>query len=351
MVGHQMVDETPNQTLIPWDNYIDEAWLGRRTEEILEPDLPIVDPHHHLWEWTHYMVPEFLKDLGSGHNVRATVFMETGAWYRKDGPEHLRPVGETEFVADISEQFSAGRSHVGICQGIIGHADLMLGEAVEEVLQAHIAAGKRHFRGIRSNAQFDPAVNWMPTQPPPHLLLEKQFRAGFSRLAAHRLVCDAMQFQTQLPDLADLARAFPDTTIIVNHCGGPLGVGPYANRRQEMFAPWKAGILELAKCPNVHVKLGGLANPFFSGLSFRGQPAAPSSQALADAFRPYVDTCIEAFGPDRCMFESNFPADKESCSYAILYNAFKRLAANYSAAEKQALFAGTAARAYQLQLP
>jgi predicted TIM-barrel fold metal-dependent hydrolase len=226
----------------------------------------------------------------------------------------------------------------------------MLGEAVDEVLQAHIAAGRGHFRGIRTNAQFDEAVNWMPAAPPRHLLLEKQFRAGFSRLAAHDLVCDAMQFQTQIPDLADLARAFPYTTIIVNHCGGPLGVGPYANRRLEMFAAWKPAMIELAKCPNVQVKLGGLANPFFSGLSFRGRASAPSSQELAQALAPYVDTCIEAFGPNRCMFESNFPADKESCSYAILWNAFKRLAAGYSEAEKQALFSGTAARDYRLAL-
>ena len=144
-------------------------------------------------------------------------------------------------------------------------------------------------------------------------------------------------------------RAFPDTTIIVNHCGGPLGIGPYAGKHDEMYPAWKAGTQELAKCPNLYMKLGGLANPFFSGLSFRNLPAAPSSQQLADAFRPYVEVCIQAFGPDRCMFESNFPADKESCSYPVLWNAFKRLAAGYSAAEKQAMFSGTATRAYRLQ--
>jgi L-fuconolactonase len=333
-----MVDETPNQTLVPWDNYIDEAWLARRTEEIVEPALPIVDPHHHLWEWTNYMVPEFLTDLAAGHNVRATVFMETGARYRKDGPEHLRPVGETEFVAVIAEQVRVGKlSATRVCEGIIGEADLRLGHGVDEVLQAHIAAGRGHFRGIRSNAQSDDAVSWTPMPPPRGLMLDKDYRAGFSRLAAHGLVCDAMQFQTQLAELADLARTFPDTTIIVNHCGGPLGVGPYANRRQEMFAAWKAAMLELAKCSNVHVKLGGLANPFFSGLSFRGRAAAPSSRELADAFRPYVDTCIQAFGPNRC-------------SYPILWNAFKRLAGGYSESEKHALFSGTAARIYGLEL-
>jgi L-fuconolactonase len=180
-------------------------------------------------------------------------------------------------------------------------------------------------------------------------MLDKNYRAGFSRLAAHGLVCDAMQFQPQLPELADLALAFPGTTIIVNHCGGPLGVGPYAGKRDQMYPPWKAAMLELAKCPNVHVKLGGLANPFFSGLSFRGLTAAPSSEQIAAAFRPYVEVCIEAFGAGRCMFESNFPADKESCSYPILWNAFKRLAAGCSAAEKQALFSGTAARVYRLE--
>ena len=343
-----MTQETEFSNAFSWDNYIDEKWLGQRTEEILEPGLPIVDPHHHLWEWTGYMLPELLTDL-AGHNVRATVFMETGARYRADGPEHLRPVGETEFVAGVIEQ-ARKLSPVRVCEGIIGHADLTLGHVVDEVLAAHIAAGKGHFRGIRTNAHFDKAVGWSPTPPPEHLLLDQQFRAGFSRLAAHGLVCDAMQFQTQLPDLADLARAFADTTIIVNHCGGPLGVGPYAGRRDELFAPWKAAMRELAKHPNVLVKLGGLANPFFSGLSFRRQPVAPSSDEIAAAFRPYVEVCIEAFGPDRCMFESNFPADKESCSYAILWNAFKRLAAGYSAAEKQALFSGTAARVYGLAI-
>jgi len=350
MAGNKMTDETPNQTLIPWDSYIDETWLGRRTEEIIEPALPIVDPHHHLWEWTQYMVPELLKDLASGHNVRATVFMETGAWYRKEGPEHLRPVGETEFVADVAEQVKSGKlSPARVCEGIIGEADLRLGHAVDQVLEAHIAAGKGHFRGIRSNAQFDEAVSWTPTPPQKGLMLDQGYRAGFSRLAAHGLVCDAMQFQPQLPELADLARAFPGTTIIVNHCGGPLGVGPYAGKRDQMYPPWKAAMLELAECPNVHVKLGGLANPFFSGLSFRGLAAAPSSEQIAAALRPYVEVCIEAFGANRCMFESNFPADKESCSYPILWNAFKRLAAGCSAAEKQALFSGTAARVYRLE--
>ena len=345
-----MSQEPATAFAIQWNKYVDEQWLGGMKEEILEPGLPIVDPHHHLWQWLGYMVPELLQDLGAGHNVSTTVFLETGAWYRESGPEHLRPVGETEFVAAIAGQFSSQPNQPRICQGIIGHADLMLGEAVDEVLQAHIAAGKGHFRGIRTNAQYDEVVNWMPAAPPRHLLLEKRFRAGFSRLAAHNLVCDAMQFQTQIPDLADLARAFPDTTIIVNHCGGPLGVGPYAKRRHEMFAAWKPAMMELAQCPNVYVKLGGLANPFFSGLSFRSQASAPSSQELAAAFAPYIDTCIQAFGPNRCMFESNFPADKESCSYAILWNAFKRLAAGYSELEKQALFSGTAARAYRLAL-
>lgn len=344
-----MVQQTEFLNAFSWNNYIDEKWLSQRTEEILEPDLPIVDPHHHLWQWTDYMLPEFLKDLASGHNVRATVFMETGARYRDAGPEPLRPVGETEFVAEVIEQ-ARKLSPLRVCEGIVGHADLMLGHAVDEVLEAHIAAGKGHFRGIRTNAHFDKAVGWSPTPPPEHLLLDPQFRAGFSRLAAHGLVCDAMQFQTQLYDLADLARAFPETTIIVNHCGGPLGVGPYAGRRDELFPPWKAATQELAKCPNLLMKLGGLANPFFSGLSFRGQALAPSSEQVAAAFRPYVEVCIDAFGPTRCMFESNFPADKESCGYAIVWNAFKRLAAGYTETEKQALFSGTAARAYRLAI-
>lgn len=343
-----MPQQTEFANAFSWNNYLDEKWLAQRREEILEPNLSIVDPHHHLWEWTGYALPELFKDIGA-HNVRATVFMETGARYRTDGPEPLRPVGETEFVSGLIAQ-AREMSPVRVCEGIIGHADLTLGEAVDEVLAAHIQAGKGHFRGIRVNAHFDEKIGWTPTPPPEHLLLDPQFRTGFSRLAAHGLVCDALQFQTQLHDLADLAGAFPDTTIIVNHCGGPLGVGPYAGHRDELYAPWKVGIQKLAKYPNLVMKLGGLANPFFSGLSFRGQPMPPSSHEIAAAFRPYIEVCIEAFGPNRCMFESNFPADKESCSYAIVWNAFKRLAAGCSASEKQALFSGTAARSYRLAI-
>ena len=345
------MSEVPEtSTAIAWDNYIDEEWLSRRTEEILEPDLPTVDPHHHLWPWLDYMLPALLKDLGSGHNVRATVFLETNAWYRTEGPDHLRPVGETEFVAEVGAQArSAGNDAPRVCAGIIGHADLMLGDGVDEVLEAHISAGKGRFRGIRTNAQRDESVGWTAKPPPKGMLLDKQFRAGFSRLAAHGLICDAMQFHPQLPELADLARSFPDTVIVVNHLGAPLGVGPYAGKRDEIFPLWKQAMQELAKCSNVHVKLGGLANPFFSGLSFRHREEPPSSDDIAAAFRPYVEVCIEAFGPHRCMFESNFPADKESCSYAVLWNAFKRLAAGYAADEKQALFSGTAQRVYRLE--
>ena len=249
-----------------------------------------------------------------------------------------------------SRSKAASCSPARVCEGIIGQADLRLGHAVDEVLEAHIAAGKGHFRGIRSNAQFDEAVSWTPTPPPKGLLLDQNFAPvfrGWRRTAWSATRCS---FRPQLPELADLARAFPDTTIIVNHCGGPLGVGPYAGKRDEMYCALEGGDAGAGEMPQRAREAGRTRQPVFFRVEFsRAKRLRRHRSRSRRRLRPYVEVCIEAFGPNRCMFESNFPADKESCSYAILWNAFKRLAAGYSAAEKQALFSGTAARAYRLE--
>jgi len=344
------------------------------TEAILEPDLPIVDPHHHLWDrpatliadlprpkhgFDHiirmvprYLLDELLADMKRGHNIVATVYMECGAMYRAEGPAALRPVGEVEFVNGVAAMSASnlyGPSRA--CAAIVGHADLKLGEAVTEVLEAEIAAGGGRFRGIRQSASADedPEVLGPLHRQGGGLYLQEDFRRGFGQLARLGLSFDAWMLEPQLPDLIDLARTFPDTTIVLDHVGTPVGIGRYAGQREARFGVWRDAIRELAKCPKVHVKLGGLAMVFPGFPSFMADPPATSEQ-LAAEWKPYIETCIEAFGVDRCMFESNFPVDIGSCSYDVLWNAFKVLAKGYSAPEKTALFSGTATKVYRLEL-
>jgi L-fuconolactonase len=330
-----------------------QEWLDRRIEEIIDPDLPIVDPHHHLWDrpgWR-YLLDELLAETNSGHRIVATVFLQCRAMHRADGPEPLRPVGETEFVNGVAAMSaSGGFGPTHVCAGIVGHADLMLGAPVREVLEAHLRAGGDRFRGIRHSNAWDASVPRPTNAPQQALLAEANFRAGFAELAPLGLSFDAWMYHPQIPELTALARAFPETAIVLNHIGGPLGVGAYAGKHDEMVATWSASIRDLAACPNVSVKLGGLGMPL-TGHGFHQQPEPPSSVQLADASRPYFDTCIEAFGVERCMFESNFPVDKESFSYAVYWNACKLLTQGASAVEKAALFSGTAARFYRLALP
>src|SRR5436309_4183644 len=332
----------------------DAAWLVRAPREpILEPELPIVDTHHHLWERPdhRYLLHELLADLGTGHNVVATVFLECHAMYRASGPEELRSVGETEFVAGMAAMSASGLyGPTRVAAGIVGFADLTLGDRVEPVLEAHLRAGAGRFRGVRHSAGWDasPVIGNSRTATGPHVMMQKDFREGLARLAALGLSLDAWAFHPQLGDTVDLARAFPQATIIVGHVGGPLGYGPYTGKRDEVFAVWKAGITELAKCRNVIMKLGGMMMRL-AAYDYRTQPKPPTSMELAALWRPYIEPCIELFGADRCMFESNFPVDKMGIGWAALWNAFKRIAAKASAAEKLALFSGTARRAYRLQ--
>ena len=331
---------------------VDPAWLAQVQEEIIEPDLPICDPHHHLWDFpTHrYMLEDLLADTGSGHKVESTVFLECTAFYRADGPEEMRVVGEAEFVNGVAAMAASGRyGPTRACAGIAGRADLSLGARVEKVLAALVAAGNGRFRGIRHAAGWDASdeIHNSHTKPSQHLYRDRTFREGFAKLRQFDLGFDAWLYHPQLPDITDLARAFPDQPIVMDHVGGPLGIGPYAGRREELFPHWRESIRDLATCPNVYVKLGGLGMKI-CGFDLHKRPRPPSSQELADLWRPYIETCIEAFGADRCMFESNFPVDKVSCSYPVLWNAFKRLAAGASADEKAALFRGTAMRFYRL---
>jgi len=327
---------------------VDPAWLDSLREEILDPALPIIDPHHHLWARSGgYFAKELLADTGSGHNVVGTVFVQCHYGYRTAGPEPLKPVGETEFVLDVAREADRFSPATHACAGIVGFADLQLGEAVDEVLAAHIEAGAGRFRGIRRLTATDAAFRTHLPPLPPQLLADATFRSGFSRLARHGLSFDAWLYHPQIAELADLARAFPDTAIVLDHVGGPLGVGPYRGQRDAVFAAWLADMRALADCPNVCVKLGGLSMTV-NGFDFHTQAVPPSSEQLATHWRPYIENCIELFGVDRCMFESNFPVDKGMCSYAVLWNAFKRMASHASATEKAALFHNTAARFYRL---
>ena len=331
-----------------------EDWLRLHTEAIIDPACPIVDPHHHLWDrgGQRYLMDEITDDIASGHNIIATVYVEARSMYRASGPEAFRPVGEVEFVNGVAAMAASGcYGKALICAGIVGHVNLLLGEGAKAVLEAEIAAGNGRFRGIRHSSAWDAdkeAAGFYANRPK-GLLLDSTFRKGFACLAPLGLSFDAWLFYPQLPEFIDLARAFPDTRICLDHCGGVVGIGSYANRREENFKVWRASIREVARCENVVVKLGGLAMRL-PGFGFDERPKPPSSEEAAAAWKPYLETCIEAFGPARCMFESNFPPDKGQCSYQVIFNAFKRIAGPYSDSEKSALFSRTATDFYRLQL-
>ena len=325
-------------------------WLERTVEAALEPELEICDPHHHLWDYpdSRYLVDEFLADTGGGHHVTRTVFVECLNAYRTDGPEELRPVGETDYVEQLAAISDATGNATRVAAGIVGFADLSLGAAVQPVLEAHLKASKR-FRGIRHVSAWDASdqIRNAHTNPPEKLLDDSKFREGFACLHDLGLSFDAWLYHQQLPELTELARAFPDTTIVLDHIGGPIGIGPYAGKREEIFDAWRQDIAALAQCDNVTVKLGGLTMSS-AGFRWHKREAPPGSEELADVMAPYYRHCIEQFGADRCMFESNFPVDRLSCSYAVLWTAFKRLSQAYSETERTALFHDTATRVYRL---
>jgi L-fuconolactonase len=336
-------------------------WLARNREPVLEPDLVIVDPHHHLWhragtfdqagdQSAHYLFPDLLADMNCGHDVRATVFVQCRSMYRQSGPEAMRSVGEVEFVNGVAAQSATGFYGPRLaCAGIVAGADLTLGAAVEPVLQRMRAVAGERFVGIRNTVAWhaSPDVRSSSVLPPPGLMADPRFRDGVGRLAAHDLSLDIWAYQTQAAEVLDLARAHPGVIMVIDHLGGPVGAGPYAGKRDDLFADWQAGIAALARLPNTRIKLGGLGMKV-GGFAFHQAAEPPTSQQLAEAWKPYVDTAIELFGPSRAMFESNFPVCKGMFGASVFWNACKRLSAGYSPSEKAALFSGTAAAVYRL---
>jgi len=334
-------------------------WLALTQEPTLEPELPICDPHHHFWDfrtaripYQRYLLHELAADINNGHNVRSTVFIEARAMYRADGPEEMRPVGEVEFVQGLAAASASGLYGPGrAAAAIVGHANLNLGEGVAPVLEALRAASPNRFRGIRHSVTWDPhpEVENTAAHKIEGQLASDQFRVGARVLARMGLSFEAWLYFPPLPELAAFAKAVPDLTIILNHIGGLLRVGPYANRDHEVLATWRRGIAAVAACPNVYVKLGGIGMPR-TGFDWHSRSTPIGSDKLAAAMAPFMTYCIEQFGPNRCMFESNFPVDKVSYSYNVMYNTFKRLSKGYSTTERAAMFHDTAARVYRISV-
>jgi predicted TIM-barrel fold metal-dependent hydrolase len=277
------------------------------------------------------------------------MFVESRLMLKENSPPEMQPVGETEFVQKITTRVKSRSSKIpAIAAGIIGFADLTIGAYVSPVLEAHITAGKNRFRGVRYTTAWDASRDiqsrWEVT---PGLMGDRKFQEGFATLRQYGLSFDAWLYHPQLMELVELAREFPDIPIIVDHVGGPLGIGPYALKGETVFGEWKRSIKELSGCHNVYIKLGGLGMKI-SGYYWNKANKPPHSTELARVFAPYYLWCIEHFGVDRCMFESNFPVDKASYSYTVLWNAFKRVTANFSYAERLALFHDTAVNVYHL---
>lgn len=333
--------------------HVDLDWLSlAEREDILEPGLPIIDTHHHLHDRPEgrYLVPDLEADIAQGHNVIGTVFVQGGNFfYWRSGPDIMRVVGETEIVVSMS----ASSKH--LCNGIVGYADFLAGAAIAEVLDAHIEQGDGRFCGIRQTTIWDESDAVKYYQRPPFrplsagMLMDPRFREGFAELGKRSLAFDCTPYHTQLPEVIDLAKSFADTTIVLDHLGCIVQVGPYAGKNDEIFAFWKANLQKLAEQQNAVIKIGGLGMRMY-GFDLRSRARPANSRELAELWKPYVETAIEIFGPDRAMFESNFPVDKGYFTYAACWNAFKRLTASASEAEKIDLYSGTAKRAYRLDL-
>lgn len=327
-------------------------WHAQVVEEIIDPDRVIVDPHHHLWSranFNEYLLADLWKDTGSGHNIVKTVFVECHSSYRTEGPEHMKPLGETEFVAEIAEQSAQGAEKQARIAGIVAHADLTRGDAVEEVLNAHEATGHNLFRGIRHAGarEESPAALMIAGSAAKDLYAREDFRQGMKVLGRMGLTYDTWHYHHQNKAFAELAGAVPDTIMILDHFGTPLGVGQYEGKREEIFEQWKKDISDIARCANVVAKLGGLAMPD-NGFGWHQRAIPPASDEFVAAQKRYYLHTIECFGPDRCMFESNFPVDKLSISYHVLWNGLKKIVLDFSEDEKNAMFNGTASRVYRL---
>jgi L-fuconolactonase len=330
---------------------VNPDWLATRTEEIVDPELEIVDPHHHVLDMPgrRYRFDDVLADFQSGHKIVASVHVQAHSMYRAGGPEEMRPVGETEFVNGVAAQSASGGYGPGrMCAGIVGTTDIMLGGRVEPVLEAHLKAGGGRFRGIRPTLAWHESPQVRALDIKPQILMQKAAREAIGCIDRFKLSLDVWVFFTQLDEVLDVCRSFPDLTVVINHTGGPLGIGPYAGQREAVFAEWLKKIEAIGQCTNAHVKLGGLAM-HYSGFAFNELNVAPSSDLLAEKWAPYFEVCIERLGARRCMFESNFPIDKGMCSYHVMWNAFKKITKGYSSAERGQLFSQTAARVYRLE--
>lgn len=325
-------------------------WLSRRQEGAVDAARPIIDPHHHLWDrgGSTYLAPQLLDDLTATHNVVKTVFVECRASYDKARVAHMQPVGETVFAAaEAAAADAAGGPRIA---GIVGHADMMLGEAVAEVLAAHEAAGGGRFRGVRHATAWDASdeVRNGHSRLFEQMMGTGEFRAGVRTLAEMGFSFDAWLYHPQLPELAALAAAVPEATVVLNHLGGPLGIGPYRGDRSRVRADWRASLERLAACPNVFLKLGGIGMDAYFATGWAARAVPPGSEEVAEHWGDDVRLCIDRFGPDRCMFESNFPVDRQTLTYPVVWNAFQIMASDYTDAEQDDLFSGTAARVYRL---
>lgn len=334
---------------------VHEAWLAQHQEPIIDPSLPIIDAHHHLWvrSGAPYLLPEFAADLASGHRVVATVFAECHAMYRSHGPDALRPVGEMVFVAGIGAQSDAGAfDAAGVCRAAVGNVDLTLAEGVAPVLDALKIAADGRLRGVRASVCWDADPGLHRTVADPGHLARADVRAGIRVLEQRGLVFDCWLYHPQLGELAAVAAEHPHLTIVLNHCGTPILGGTYRSHQAQVRTDWQTSIRALARHPNVYCKLGALPARFpkAAAAATSSERPPPDSATVAEAWRPWILDCIEAFGASRCLFESNFPVHKNWLSYPVLWNAFKRITADASAAEKRDLFAGTAARVYRITL-
>ena len=333
-------------------------WLSQVSEETLDREINIIDPHHHLWPGpsrtdgvsaeNRYLLEDFWQATESGHKVTKTVFVECGQGYFESGSEAMQPVGETKFVQEVSEQAKANKSKAQI-EGIVGHVDMMLGSSAKEILEAHIEMGKGKFKGIRHGASWDESKEIRNSHSTPirHIYLNNEFQKGIEQLDALNLTMDAWNYHTQIKELLELSKIFPNLKIVQNHLGGPLGIGPYANKHEEIFPEWRDSISELSEQRNVYMKLGGLAMPI-NGWGWHKREKPASSQELFDSHGKYYLHAIKSFGPERCMFESNFPVDKRSISYHVLWNGFKKLTQDFNQKDKDNLFCNTAAEFYSL---
>jgi predicted TIM-barrel fold metal-dependent hydrolase len=335
-----------------------QGWLDQISEEIIDQDIEIVDPHHHLWPGpprtegakaeNRYLLEDLWKDTESGHKISKTVFVECGQGYFESGSDAMKPVGETKFVYEVVEEAKLDKSKAQI-EGIVGHADMMLGSSAREVLEAHVEEGKGRFKGIRHGASWDESEEIRNSHSIPirHIYLDSKFQQGIEQLDALNLTLDAWNYHKQIKELTELAKCFPNLKIVQNHFGGPLGIGPYKNKREEVFSEWKDSISELAERENVYMKLGGLAMPI-NGWGWHKRERPATSEELVEKHGKYYLHAINSFGVKRCMFESNFPVDKRSISYPVLWNGFKRVVRDYSLEEKEFLFSKTATEFYSL---